>query len=224
MESDHRSLERNTKELDTALFLTAFAGLFAIMNPFVALPVFLSFTENEAPATQPRQALRVAVYSGVLGLIILFTGTAILGFFGVSVDDFRIAGGIVLLTIGLGMLNGGSRAHSGTASEQRQQAEQQDPTFYPMTFPLLVGPGTITTLVVLSGRADGAAGYLGIGAALLAVVLILAVVLFFSASIGRHMSETLRVIMTRLMGMILAAIAVQMVIEGALKAFPALGK
>lgn len=140
--------------MDGTIFLTAFAALFAIMNPFVALPMFLSLTEGESAARQRRQALRVALYSAVLGTVILLSGTAILTFFGLSVDDFRIAGGVVLLTIGLGMLNGGSRAHSGTKAEQAQQAAQDDPTFYPMTFPMLVGPGTITTLVVLAGRAD----------------------------------------------------------------------
>lgn len=208
--------------MDLSLFAASFAGLFAIMNPFVALPLFLSFSEGEPAAKQRRWALRVALYSAVLGTVILLTGTAVLGFFGVSVDDFRIAGGVVLLTIGLGMLNGGSHAHTGTRAEQAQQAQQEDPTFYPMTFPMLVGPGTITTLVVLAGRADGAGGYAAIAAALLTVVVILGIVLFFAANIGRHLSETLRVIMTRLMGMILAAMAVQMIVRGALAVFPVL--
>lgn len=208
--------------MDGNIFLTAFAALFAIMNPFVALPMFLSLTEGEPAARQRRDALRVALYSAVLGTVILLTGTALLSFFGLSVDDFRIAGGVVLLTIGLGMLNGGSRAHSGTKAERAQQAEQEDPAFYPLTFPMIVGPGTITTLVVLAGRADDMGDYLGTAAALALVIVILGVVLFFAANIGRHLSETLRVIMTRLMGMILAAIAVQMIVAGALVAFPAL--
>lgn len=208
--------------MSVTLFLTAFAGLFAIMNPFVALPVFLSFTEGESAATQRRQALRVAVYSLALGLVILFSGSAILSFFGVSVDDFRIAGGVVLLTIGLGMLNGGSRAHSGSPDEQTQQAQQVDPTFYPLTFPMLVGPGTITTLVVLAGHAHSVSSYGEVVAALLAVVVILALVLFFAGSIGKHMSETLRTIMTRLMGMLLASMAVQMMVAGISAVFPVL--
>lgn len=208
--------------MDVTLFLTAFAGLFAIMNPFVALPVFLSFTEDETAAVQRRQALRVAIYSLVLGFVILFTGTSILKFFGVSVDDFRIAGGVVLLMIGLGMLNGGARAHTGSPAEQNQQAQQEDPTFYPLTFPMLVGPGTITTLVVLSGHTSSVAHYTAIAAALVLVVVVLGAVLFFAANIGHHMSETLRTIMTRLMGMVLAGVAVQMLVTGLKAVFPTL--
>lgn len=209
--------------MDMALFLKAFAALFAIMNPFVALPVFLSLTSDEDAKAQRRTAVRVALYSATLALVILLAGSGVLAFFGVTVDDFRIAGGIVLLTIGLGMLNGkASSAHAGTSSEQKQHAQVNDPSFYPMSFPMMVGPGTITTLVLLGGANAQVAGYLTIGAALLVVVLILAVVLYFAADIGHILSQTLRTIMTRLMGMILAAIAVEMLVAGLSSVFPGL--
>ncbi|MCA0294995.1 MAG: MarC family protein [Actinobacteria bacterium] len=210
--------------MDVALFVKAFGALFAIMNPFVALPMFLSLTEGMDAATQRRAGLRAAGYSVILSVVVLLAGTAVLGFFGIDVDDFRIAGGIVLLMIGLGMLNGtGSSAHTGTASEQANQAGQAgDVSFYPMAFPMIVGPGTITTLVLLAG--DGSVtSYLSVGAALAVVIVMLGVVLFFSTAIGHLLSQKLRSIMTRLMGMILAAIAVQMVVAGLLVVFPGLG-
>lgn len=209
--------------MDLALFVKAFAALFAIMNPFVALPMFLSLTDGYDPAKQRRTGIRAAGYSAILAGVVLAAGSSVLGFFSIDVDDFRIAGGIVLLMIGLGMLNGvGSTAHTGTSAEQEHQAGQNDVAFYPMAFPMIVGPGTITTLVLLSG--DGALGtYLTVGAALALVVLLLGVVLFFSAAIGHLLSQKLRAIMTRLMGMILAAIAVQMIVAGMLAVFPGLG-
>jgi multiple antibiotic resistance protein len=209
--------------MDPTLFAKAFAALFAIMNPFVALPMFLSLTSDLDVKAQRRTGLRVALYSAVLGIVILATGSLVLGFFGVSVNDFRIAGGIVLLMIGLGMLNGtGSSAHTGTAAEQEQHAQVDDPSFYPMSFPMIVGPGTITTLVLLAGANPSVGGYLTIGAALLLVIAALGVVLFFAADIGHHLSLTLRTIMTRLMGMILAAIAVAMLVAGLGTVFPGL--
>lgn len=209
--------------MDPALFVKAFAALFAIMNPFVALPMFLSLTSGMDAAQQRRTGLRTALYSTILAAVILVSGSMVLSFFGVSVDDFRIAGGIVLLMIGLGMLNGtGSSAHTGTPAEQEHHAQVNDPSFYPMSFPMIVGPGTITTLVLLAGSNASVTGYLTIGAALLAVLAILAVVLYFSAAIGHHLSQTLRTIMTRLMGMILAAIAVEMLVAGLGTVFPGL--
>ena len=90
-----------------------------------------------------------------------------------------------------------------------------------MAFPMMVGPGTITAIIVFAGSADGLGGYLAVVLALLIVVAILAGVLWFAPSIGHHMSQTLRVIMTRLMGMILAAIAVEMILTGLAHTFPA---
>lgn len=211
--------------MDTALFVKAFAGFFAIMNPFVALPMFLSLTGDADARAQRRTAVRVALYSVILGAVIMAAGSAVLGFFGISVDDFRVAGGLVLLMIGLGMLNGnGPTSHTGTAAEQEHHSQLTAVAFYPMTFPMIVGPGTITTIIVLTGQANDVAGYAGVSAALLAVVAILAVVLFFAGSIGHLLSQTLRVIMTRLMGMILAAIAVEMLVTGLTALFPVLAR
>lgn len=203
--------------MDTALLVKALGGLFAIMNPFVALPMFLSLTAGYDAARQRSTAVRVALYSLVMAVVVMIGGTAVLGFFGVSVNDFRVAGGIVLMTIALGMLGGGSTAHSGTPAEQEHQQKQAavgDVSFYPLTFPMILGPGTITTIIVFSGQAHGPAGYAAVGVALLVVLALLAAVLWFAPTIGHHMSQTMRVIMTRLMGMILAAIAVGMVVAG----------
>jgi len=208
--------------VELTVFVKAFAALFAIMNPFVSLPMFLSLTAGMDLRQQRRSGVRVAVYSLVLALVVVLGGSAVLSFFGVSVDDFRIAGGIVLLMIGLGMLNGtGSTAHMGTADEQQHHADVSDPSFYPIAFPMIVGPGTIATLILLTSG-GGVSTYLAVGAAAVAVLVILGIVLYFAADIGHFLSQTLRTIMTRLMGMILAAIAVQMIVAGARTVFPGL--
>lgn len=210
--------------METALFIKAFGALFAIMNPFVNLPVFLGLTDGMERAIQRRTALQVTLYSAGLSAMIMIAGTPILNLFGISVADFRVAGGLVLLIIALGMLNGsGSPAHSGTPDEQAHQAQREDVAFYPMAFPILVGPGTITTLIVLSGHARGSAGHIAVVAALALVLAMVALVLWFAADIGHHMSQTLRTITTRLMGMILAAIAISMVATGLKTLLPGLG-
>mgnify|MGYP000659636120 FL=1 len=195
--------------MDTALLIKAFGALFAIMNPFAHLPLFLSLTTGRSVASQRCTALRIAGYSAVICAVFLATGTSVLRFFGVSVDHFRVAGGLVLLTIGLSMLSGaGFAAHEGSRRERSEQEEHahdpaSDVSFFPMAFPVVVGPGTITTIIVMDAQAQGLGGHVAVVAAIALVLVVLAVVLFFAAQIGQHLSLSLRMVMTRLMGMIL---------------------
>lgn len=239
------------RSVDSALFVQALGAFFAIMNPFIALPMFLALTSGYDHARQRRTGLRVVVYSAVMSIVVMASGSAILGFFGISVSHFRVAGGIVLMTIGLGMLNGGSSAHEGTATEKARMRTRAmasaggeagvtatgpaagpahdahpdaaaDISFYPLTFPMILGPGSIASIVIFTGQADGVPGIVAVILALAAVLAVLFVVLWFAPFIGRRMSETLRMIMTRLMGMIVAAIAVAMVIAGLQELIPIL--
>ena len=206
-------------------FLIKFAGaVFAIMNPFVNLPMFLSLTDGMAPGAQRRTGLMTVAYSAVLCAVVALAGPQILGFFGISVADFRVAGGVVLGMIGLGMLNGSAgSAHHGTASERAANEDREAVAFYPMAFPMLVGPGTIATIILFTGQARGLGDQLAIGLVLAGNLTALAVVLFFAARIGHLMSQTLRMVMIRLMGMILAAIAVDMIAGGIKTLLPGLG-
>lgn len=204
--------------MDTDFLLRVWGGLFAIMNPFTNLPVFLSLVDGQSDAEVRRTALAVTGLTAVMCTVVALGGDAVLTFFGIGIDDFRLAGGLVVLLIGLGMLNGhDSTAHHGTSKEQAQHGELSQVAFYPMTFPILVGPGTITTILIFSGQADTAGERVSLWVALGGSVLLIGIVFSVSSWIGHLLSQTLRVIMTRLMGMILAAIAVEM-ITGGLKA------
>ena len=215
--------------MDPAFGIKFFGALFAIMNPLINLPIFLSMTNGYSVADQRRAALMILLYSAIMCAVIAVAGNQILGFFGISVDDFRLAGGIVLGGIALKMLNGetsashtAALAHPGSAQEKPQLDAAENIAFYPMTFPMIVGPGTITALVVFLGQANSAADKLTYGLVVAAVLLMLGLVLYFAADIGRHLSLTLRTIMSRLMGMILLAIAVEMMAAGAIKLLPGL--
>lgn len=201
--------------METALFIKALGGMFAIMNPFVVLPLFLTMTEGYDPAYQRATGLRVAAFSTIICAAVAVCGAAVLKFFGISVNDFRVAGGLVLMSIAMSMLQGsGNPGHEEPAKREAAQGNRSDIAFYPMAFPMVVGPGTITAIIVFMGQAKGTAGVIAVVAAIALVLLAMAVVLGFSSNIGRHMSQTLRVIMTRLMGMILAAIGVSMIATG----------
>ena len=187
-----------------AVLVKALGAFFAIMNPFVNLPLFLSLTQDQDAATQRRTAVRTTISSAVMCAV-------------------------VLLIISLSMLNGsGSSAHEGSAQEKEQHdavaGSRNDVAFYPMTFPILVGPGTIATIIVIQSQARGLGGHAAVAAALAVVLVTLGIVLYFSASIGARLSMTMRTIMTRLMGMILASIAVQMIVVGIQHLFPGLAR
>jgi multiple antibiotic resistance protein len=214
--------------MDIEHFARALGALFAIMNPFVALPVFLALTDGDDTATMRRTALAATVSAAALCAAVGLAGKPILAFFGITIDEFRVAGGLVLLLIGLGMLSGRENtAHHGTSAERAQPGATggggESIAFYPMAFPMIVGPGTITTLLILLGQAPTPRATAAVLAAAALVLLTVGVVLFFAATIGHYMSQTLRVVTTRLMGMILAAIAVGMLAAGLKALLPGLG-
>ncbi|MBV1934699.1 MAG: MarC family protein [Parvibaculaceae bacterium] len=205
-------------------FATKFFGaLFAIMNPFVNLPFFLALTAEKTVAQQRGMAVQVTVYTAIMCAVFAVGGNAIIGFFGISVDNFRVAGGLVLLGIAFSMLNGKEiTAHERGAHEKVHDEEQDNISFYPMTFPLIVGPGTIATLIIYSAQTHGTAQLFAYGAVLAAILASLLVAFYFASTIGHLLSTQMRVIMTRLMGMILAAIAVEMVLDGIKAILPGL--
>lgn len=210
--------------MDQTDLVKAFGAFFAIMNPFVNLPIFLGLTTGFSAAQQRSLAVKVAVFSAILCAIILVAGQQIIAFFGITIDQFRIAGGLVLAHIAWSMLNGaGFSSHQGSAQEQGSMQALSGLAFYPLTFPMIVGPGTIATLIIYTAHAASPVALLEVGAIVGVVLLMLFVVLFFAAALGRVLTDTMRVITTRLMGMILLSIAVDMVTAGVSAIFPHLG-
>ncbi|WP_306112661.1 MULTISPECIES: MarC family protein [unclassified Roseovarius] len=209
--------------MDYSELTKAFGAFFAIMNPFVNLPIFLALTAGFTVAQQRTLALKITFFSAIMCAVILFAGQKIIGSFGVTIDQFRIAGGAVLAHIAWSMLNGGNIAsHHGTDREKDHMSDLSALAFYPITFPMIVGPGTIATLIIYAGHTDTLAGLLEIGSVVGIVLAMLFIVLFFASFFGKMLSDTMRVIMTRLMGMILLAIAVEMIIAGLKAVLPGL--
>ncbi len=201
--------------MDLNFAITVFGALFAIMNPVTNLPVFLSVTDGAPPDIQRRIGLKVALYSLVMGAVFAIAGAQVLNLFGISVDDFRVAGGLVVLLIALNMLNGKqSASHHGTETEQTAYPEPQTVAFYPLTFPIIIGPGTITTLIVFAHQVKNSADAIVFAGVFTGLVALLGLVFYNAPTLGARLSDSARVIMSRLMGMILAAIAVGMMADG----------
>ena len=211
------------RALDTAFAMKFFGALLAIMNPLSGLPIFLGMTEGMGEAAQRRIALQVACYIGIIGTITALAGAQVLAFFGIGIRDLQVAGGLVVLKLAFGMLSGSdSSMHHGSEGERSGYPDTASIAFYPLAFPLMMGPGTITTLILFTGQAKGAADWIGCSAAFAAVVLLVAVVFGLGSRLGKFLSSGGRVIMSRVMGLILAAIAVQMIADGAKALLPGL--
>jgi len=209
--------------MDIAFFLKVFAALFAIMSPVANLPVFLALTSDRDAAGQRAVAL-TATFGLIAGsVIVFFGGEAILALFGISIDGFRLAGGLLILLIALSMLHGGeSSAQAGTDEEKEHHRSVDNPGIYPLTVPMLLGPGSISTIIIFREQARGAAQEIALVAALAAMVAVFAATFFAAPMLSRILSRTAISIMSRLMGMILAAIAMEMMVTSLKTLLPGL--
>lgn len=221
---------------DPAFVIKVFAALFAIMNPFANVPIFLSLTERASAEAQRKVAVTASIGTAVGCFVAVVAGGAILDVFGISVDDFRLAGGLLVLLIALTMVQGAeSHAHSQTPREARAfRASKADAgtgpdafdatgtAIYPLTVPLLVGPGTIATLIVFGNTAREQHLVLELAIGLLAFLAMLTATLLAAPTIGRHLSQSASAITRRVMGMILAAIAMEMIVSSLRILFPGL--
>jgi multiple antibiotic resistance protein len=205
--------------MDPAFLVTAFATLFVVIDPIGLTPIFVALTQGMSAAARRAIALRaIGISLGILALFAAF-GEAVLGFIGISMPAFRIAGGILLLLTALDML---FERRTKRREDQAEEDEGPDPSVFPIAIPLIAGPGAIASVILLtgqvSGQFSGQAPALAAWATVLGVVLavLLIVFAFFLAAgaIERGLGKTGVNVVTRLLGMLLAALAVQFILDG----------
>lgn len=202
--------------MDTAFLITGFVTLFVIIDPIGLTPLFVALTQGMSSKRRRIIALRaVAVAFFVLSLFTLF-GEAVLGFVGISMPAFRIAGGLLLFLTALDML---FQRRSKRREDQAEEDEHHDdPSVFPLGIPLIAGPGAIATMILLAGQQPGLLG-LGMVLGVMVAVLLIAFLLFMTAGwMERALGKTGIDVVTRLLGMLLSALAVQFVLDG-LRAF-----
>jgi multiple antibiotic resistance protein len=195
--------------------VSALVTLFVVVDPIGLAPTFLGITDGLPRRARRAVALRASIIAGAI-----LIGTALLGDWlfralGISLPAFRIAGGLLLFAIAFEMVFG-VRAHlEGRAAEQALEEQVRNIAAFPLAIPLLAGPGAITAIVLLAGRAGG---HLLLTAILLAVVVFVAVscflAFFFAEQISRLLGMTGNIVLSRLLGVLLAALAVQYVVDG----------
>jgi len=203
-------------------YLRFVVTLTAVLDPFLAIPVFLAVTSRSEPAARPRLAWVVT-----LTVLLVLAGAAVFGegllrLIGASVPAFRVGGGLVLLLMALAMLNAQAGAMRQTRAEAEELESREVAGVVPLAVPLLAGPGAISTSII-AAQAGGAAHVALLVACIALVSFILWIVLRVAPAVAPRMGTTGLNVATRLLGLLLAAIAIQTMAEGLRDLFPGLG-
>jgi len=197
--------------------IAAFTALFVVIDPIGLTPLFIAMTPNLTAKERRIIALRACGVS--IGILIVFAifGEQLLGFIGISMPAFQIAGGVLLFLTALDMLFERRQARRQDKTDESVEIEN-DPSVFPLAIPLIAGPGAIATMILLTGQSDGASGFGAAIGVMLAVVLLVFLLFIVATWLERLLGKTGIDVVTRLLGMLLAALSVQFILDG-LKGF-----
>ncbi|MEX0965333.1 MAG: NAAT family transporter [Pseudohongiellaceae bacterium] len=207
--------------MDWNEYTRMFVGLFAIVSPIGVVPLYLSFTEN----IKRRRAVVARTTAFSVALIFTTTmliGQSLLSFFSISVDAFRVAGGILLMSIAFGMLQAKVNRTGHTPEEDEEAVDSASVAVVPLAMPLLAGPGSMSTVILFSNQIEGIVDYLALFIICQLVAAIIWGILHFAPQIGDRMSRTSMNVTTRVMGLILAAMSVEFIVGGLRNLLPGL--
>ncbi len=192
----------------------AFTALFVIVNPIGNVMVFLSLTEDRGFDEKKRIAKKTAIFGSLVLLIFAIFGDFILSFFQITVDSLRVIGGILILAIAMDMMQGRKPRAKHTPEEVKESGERDDISFFPLAVPMLAGPGAITTAIVLMKTAEPIPFKVIVLISIILTFLITGILFRMSEQIHRVLGVTGSMVITRMMGLVLGAIAVQFITLG----------
>ena len=197
--------------MTTSFLITAFATLFVVIDPPGLVPLFIALTQGKDAEARRAMALRACIIAGVVLALFALAGASILEFIGISMPAFRVAGGLLLFVTAFGML-----FDQIPGPRDGQKADpNHDPSVFPLATPLIAGPGAIASMILLTEQAGGTfVGRLVVIALMGLMVLATFFFLLASPAIERLVGRTGVLVVTKLLGMLLAALAVQFVIDG----------
>jgi multiple antibiotic resistance protein len=208
--------------LNYAEYVKMFIGLLAIINPFGVIPIFISMTTDQNSVQRSKTINMVAIGVIIILLVALFFGELVLDFFGITIASFRVGGGILILLMAIAMLHAKTSYIRQTEEEADESIEKESVAIVPLAMPLLAGPGAISTVILMAHKSNGVAHYMVIALGIMLLGLVVWGVLRLSPWIATRIGATGINIFTRIMGLILAAIAVEFIANGIQGLFPIL--
>jgi multiple antibiotic resistance protein len=197
-------------------------ALFAILTPFAAIPIFLSLTEGQSEKEKAHTARTAVLTIAILLITAAFLGDSILRLIGTSLHSFRVGGGLVLLLMALAMMNARVSSVQQTREEAEEAVQKQAIGVVPIGIPLLAGPGSISAVILQMERSVDWVHRALIVACILGVCALVWVALSLATPIGNRLGRTGLNILNRLFGLMLAAIAVEVIANGLRALFPGL--
>lgn len=202
--------------LDIAFMITAFATMIVIIDPFAIGPMFLALTPGMTARQRRRIAWRGVFIAGLILLVFAAFGEAVLGFIGISMPAFRVAGGILLFLTALEMLfdRRTKRREQNTTDPDHDPDDHDDPSVFPLAIPLIAGPGSIASVILLTGEKPGIEGFVTVMGITFAVLILMGITMQLSGNLERLLGKVGINVITRLLGMLLAALSVQFVLDG----------
>jgi multiple antibiotic resistance protein len=204
--------------------ITAFVTFFVVIDPIGILPIFVALTSKKNAAARQRIAMRAVVLAAVTLVAFAFAGDALFRFLGISLPAFRIAGGLLLLLLSIDMiLVRSSGLRTATKAEEEEAEESTDVAVFPLAVPLIAGPGAITSVILITGRASGDFLLQSIAIVALAAVLFLCLLVFvFASRLMQWLGLTGINVIGRVFGIVLAGLAIQYIVDGLAASFPIL--
>ena len=206
-----------------ALFLSAFVTLLVVIDPPGCAPIFASLTRDGNAAHRRAMAVRAALIAWAILMFFALLGRPMLEALGISLASFRIAGGVMLFMIALDMVfERRTQRRENRANSIEGTPEAEDISVFPIAIPMIAGPGSIASAMLWVSRADGPSEVAIVLAAITVVILLTLVSLLAAGAIMRLIGEKLEAMITRILGVILAALAAQFIVDGIKQSFPGL--
>lgn len=202
--------------------LRALIALLAIVNPIGAVPIFIAVTRDQTSIDRLHTSRITAITVGITLLAAALAGQAILRFFGIDINAFRVGGGLLILLMAINMLQGSPNRARNTPEETEEGVAKDDVAVVPLAIPLLAGPGSISTVIITAQNAHGWPGYIALLFNIFIVGLIVFATLRVAVPLSERLGETGIRIATRVLGLLLAAIAVQFMALGIRALLPGL--
>jgi multiple antibiotic resistance protein len=203
-----------------AFAIVAFPSLIVIINPVMVTSIFITLTSNATKEARRAIALKTTIISFAVLLSFAVFGALVFKFFSITIGAFQIAGGVILFSVALGMLHAKAPRTKHTPEEMEEAMGRDDIAVVPLAIPMVAGPGAITTVIVLAGEAHATFNMVILFLAIVVVLAIVYAMLRNAARIQKFLGPSGLNITTRLMGLVLAAVAVQFVIHGVESVLP----
>ena len=201
------------------LFVSAFVTFLVVIDPPGCAPIFASVTSGATPQHRRAMAFRSVVIAAFILVFFGLLGRDLLHALGISLSSFRIAGGLLLFLIAVDMVFEKRTERRENRAEEVSASEHEDISVFPMAIPMIAGPGSIASIMLLMSRSEGWAEWLVVWGALAATLLLTLLCLLLAGPLMRLLGNRMEAMVTRLLGVILAALAVQFVIDGLKRTF-----